>query len=156
MLTADVLCLTAQANTKRLYAEITVVDRMGTVAVGLGPCSFSVQRLTHDQATAIKDNYNGSVAEYLQKSNDRMTNQGSYYYSAPLLEVKSFKILGQDGEVMSEGETGTLWMDYVIQSFNKSDWSTTTGSNWQFFAIQFPEQSAALETSIVETSDCKF
>lgn len=82
-----------------------------------------------------------------------MTNQGSYYYSAPLLEVKSFRILGQDDEVISEGNQGTLWMDYVVQSYNKSDWNLTTGANWHFFAIQFPEKEAALVTSNIERTN---
>ena len=152
-LSADVSCFTEEQKFSRLYSEITIVDRMGVVGVGHGPCSFSLGGLTPDQATDIKENYNDSVAEYLHKTNHRMTNQGSYYYSAPLLEVKSFKIIdvgqGGDHEVISEGKDGTLWMDYVVQSFNKSDWHSTKGSTWVFFAIQFPEKLAALETSIV-------
>lgn len=117
---------------------------MGIVGVGHGPCSFSVGGLTPDQATDINEHYNASVAEYLHETNHRMTNQGSYYYSAPLLEVTSFKILdaAQGNKVISEGDGGTLWMDYVVQSFQKKAWHTTKGSNWVFFAIQFPEKGS--------------
>ena len=148
MLTADVLCLTADKETRRLRAEITIVDRMGTVAVGDGPSSFSTVYLTAEQSSVLKNNYDTSLAKYLDKTNTPLTNQGWYYHSAPLLEVQSFKIVGKDGEVLNEGNQGTLWMDYCISSFNKG--AKPSASDWTFFAIQFPKKSAALITSIVE------
>lgn len=52
MLTADALCLTAEEQTKRLRAEITIVDCMGIVGVGHGPSSYSVGRHLSEPQTS--------------------------------------------------------------------------------------------------------
>ena len=151
MMTADVTCVSVEGQMQKLRAEIVFVDAMGIIAVGYGPSSFSPGVLTLAQATEIKNSYGDSVREYLKKKNAPLTNQGSYYYSAPLLEVKSFKIIGKNG-VLSEGSQGTLWMDYVVQSFlnPKDDWRFTKGAIWHWFAFQFPKNGKALVFTHIE------
>lgn len=153
MLTADVACLTAGGEMKRLCAQITLVDQLGVVRVGYGPASFSPGMLTPKQAKEVNKNYNHSVKEYLDKTDAPLTDQGSYYYAIPLLAVESFKLTGDNGEVLSEGSQGTMWMDYVVQSFHETAWKSSLGATWQWFAIQFPQKRAALTVSIVETPD---
>ena len=146
MLTADVSYITTsnQQQSNRLRAEIVVVDAMGTVAIGYGPSSFSVEYLTTDQDKDINDESGGVVRDYLKKTNAPMSYQGSYYYSQPLLEVQSFKIVKEDGTVLTEGSHGTLWMDYVVQSFNSQTIASIPASSWHWFIIQFPEKGEAL------------
>ena len=152
MLTADALCLSATNNRQRLRAEIKIEDAMGVVAVGYGPSSYSPQMLTPQQVEDIRERHDDIIAKYLEKTNSPMTDQGSYYYSAPLLEVKSFKITKEDGTVFSEGNQGTLWMDYVVQNYQKRS-SRLGSARWQWFAIQFPDKGEALAVSQVEVSD---
>ena len=150
MLTADVVCFGRQQGT-RLRAEIKFVDRMGVVSVGYGPASFAPAIITPQQAKEIKEKYGESIKDYLEKTETPLTDRGSYYYSAPLLEVESFRLLRGDGEVLNQGNKGTLWMDYVVSSWNETSFNLSLGATWTFFAIQFPENGAAIILSALKT-----
>ena len=155
MMTADVWC-NINLNGQRLRAEIEFVDSMGVVNEGYGPSGFAPQGITPQQAREIKEKYNFSVPDYLDKTEDPMTNQGAYSYSAPLLKVQRFKIIGDDDKVLNEGSAGYLWMDYMVMSYpTPSQPNTGSDATWQFFAIQFPTNQAALMVCIVESSQTK-
>ena len=148
MLTADV----HDVSGRRVQAEIRLRDRLGIVNEGYGPASFLPQWLTPEQNIAIQQHCNHSVAGYLAQSGDAMACQGAYYYSAPLLDVVDFTLRDQDGRVHAHGRRGSLWLDFVVQSFNAAAWQTVSGAAWTFFAIQFPEHDSALMISTVRTT----
>ena len=150
MMTADVHQY-APPNGGRLRAEIKLIDRLGIVNEGYGPSSFLPQWMTAEQQSAIIKKYVGFMSKYLDTTEDPMNGQGSYYYSAPMLDVQSFKIM-KDKDVLSEGNRGTLWMDYVVQSFTQAGWTTVSQAGWEFFAIQLRSpQNSALMISEVTT-----
>lgn len=145
MLVADVL----DSNLKRIKADIVFTDILGVVSEGFSPSGFLPQWITQAQHNAISEQYNNSVAQYLDTTGDEMIDQGSYYYSIPLLEVSAFKITDADENVQSEGTEGTIWFDYVVQSYNDAAFKVGESASWEFFAMQFPDDNAALMLSIV-------
>ena len=151
MITADVSCIQGKG---RLSATIKVIDRLGIVNEGYGPGSFLPQWMTNQQQEEIKHTYSTSMKQYLEKKEDPMRGQGAYYYSAPMLDVLKFKIRN-DKTILAEGSEGTLWMDYIVQSFNRDAWTTVSDASRDFFAIQFPELGSALMFSAITMKDPK-
>lgn len=123
---------------------------MGAIGMGYGPQSFLPQWLTTAQQAAVGAQ-GGSLAHYLQTSDDAMSGQGSYYYSLPLLQVLSFDILTGDGKCL-RGHDGTVWLDVVMQSFTNAAWKTLAGVSWHFIALPMPERKLALVVSRVTLS----
>ncbi|MBD3181099.1 hypothetical protein GF312_02335 [Candidatus Poribacteria bacterium] len=126
-----------------LETEIAVTDLMGFVNQGYGPASFFPQWLLPEQRETITKTYGGSVEDYLMVTNDAMTDQGSYYYSAPMLQVDSFSIK-RNGEIISQGSDGLLWMDLVYQSFDTAAEEVVKSATWTFFTIQFPQYNKGI------------
>lgn len=131
-----------------LETEVIVTDVMGMVNEGYGPASFFPQWLLTDQRKIINDNYNGSVGDYLEAAGNPMTDQGSYYYSAPMLQVDSFSIV-RNGEVICQGTDGLLWMDVVYQSFDSAAQDVVKTATWDFFTMQLPDRNEALMVTCV-------
>ena len=136
-----------------LETSVVVTDTMGFVNEGYGPSSFFPQWLLDRQRTTINENYGGSIESYLESTGDPMTDQGSYYYSAPMLEVESFKII-RNGKVISQGTDGLLWADIVYQSFDTDAINIVRSATWNFFSIQFPDlKQAMMVTSVKNDSN---
>jgi hypothetical protein len=128
----------------RMQTNVTVRDRLGVVNEGYGPAAFFPQWVTPHQRLGIAGRYNGSVARYLKATGDPMVSQGSYYYSEPMLEVQNFVITQDETEIISQGNQGTLWMDYVVESYDARAARVVKNCTWKFFALQFPQQLGAL------------
>ncbi|MGB3183544.1 MAG: hypothetical protein WBB45_19295 [Cyclobacteriaceae bacterium] len=126
--------------------SILLEDMFGTIQVGYGPSSFLPQYLTDAQQKTISQQYGSDVHRYLKESGDSMRGQGSYYYTIPLLGVESFEIR-KNLQPYSTGSKGTIWVDYVTQSFDKQSYSILGSAGWQFLAIQFPELNSEKYTS---------
>ncbi len=127
----------------RLHAEVLIRDNFGTVNQGDGTASFFAQFLTESQREQIMNSSDKKVFSYLEKTDDPMSCQGSYYYSFPLLDVEQFTIV-QDDSVLSSGTNGVMWMDYVVQSYDERAVEVFSKASWNFYAIQFPEDKAAM------------
>lgn len=126
--------------------ETTVIfsDTMGIVNQGYGPASFFPQWLLPAQRDVVAGEiYAGSVGDYLKTSCDPMTDQGSYYYSLPMLQVHEFSIT-RNSQVISRGNDGLLWMDIVYQSFDSAALEVVNTATWNFFSLQFPQSNRAL------------
>ncbi|MGA2053193.1 MAG: hypothetical protein ABSH19_07770 [Opitutales bacterium] len=128
----------------RTQTDVTIRDRMGAVNEGHGPASFFPQWITPHQREQIDGSYHGSVDAYLRASGNAMVSQGSYYYSEPLLEVQKFVISRDDVGIVSQGNAGTLWLDYVVETYNARAAQVVKNCSWHFFALQFPQQLGAL------------
>lgn len=126
-----------------LETDIIVRDSMGIVNEGYGPASFFPQWLDSQQRTLVSDKYGGSVENYLLATQDAMTDQGSYYYSAPFLSVEFFSIT-RNGQLITHGHNGLIWMDIVYQAFDASALNIVQSANWSFFSIQLPDSGQAL------------
>jgi hypothetical protein len=127
----------------RLQADVFLVDRLGVVNEGYGTASFLPQFITDEQRANIRDRFGGSVAAYLIATADPMSCQGSFYYSLPVLEVQRF-VVTRDGAPLSLGTRGTMWMDYVVQSYDSAAIQVLGHASWLFFALQFPELSLGM------------
>ncbi len=137
---------------KLMTTEVLVEDTMGFVSEGFGVNSFLPNWLLPEQQAAIRKDYGGSVEKYLAATQDPMTGQGSYYYSAPFLTVLNFTVsYDHDGTVISQGSGGLLWMDVVYQTFDNAATDIVKDSSWAFFIMQFPEQQKAIMTTMVGT-----
>lgn len=138
---------------KPMTTDVLVEDTMGFVSEGFGVNAFLPNWLYPEQEEAIRNSYGGSVDKYLAATQNPLSGQGSYYYSAPFLEVISFKIsYDENGTVVSEGAGGLLWMDVVFQGFDDTAIDIVKErASWAFFIMQFPEQKKALMTTLVET-----
>ena len=123
---------------------------MGFVNEGFGPNAFVPNWLYPAQRKSVMENYGGSLEKYLKNTQDPMTGQGSYYYSAPFLKVLTYSIK-RDHVVISEGKGGLLWMDVVYQTFEDSTADIIKDATWSFFIMQFPKQKKALMTTTVGT-----
>lgn len=130
--------------TGRLRAEVRVRDRFGAISNGYGTAAFAPQFVTVAQKKTILKRYGGSVQRYLERTRDPMTDQGSWYYQLPFLHVEQFSVMVGD-TVRSKGTRGLLWMDGIVQSYNKQTYDyVLKESTYEFFAMQFPEESTAL------------
>jgi hypothetical protein len=136
-----------------LKYDLVLTDTYGVVQIGYGTSSFLPQWLTPSQHHSIMANYKGSVPSYLNAGEDTMLGQGSYYYSMPLLKVESFSLhrkLDNEWVLYANGSKGNIWVDYVVQGFASQEKALLKNAQWQFLAIQFPEQNASLMVSIVD------
>ncbi|QUX94064.1 hypothetical protein C0J08_01005 [Marinomonas sp. CT5] len=138
--------------------NIILHDAFGAIQVGYGPQSFLPQYLSKEQSEAISNEYQGSVQNYLEDTEDTMQGQGSYYYSLPLLEVEHFTIKKNNQPYMA-GDSGHIWVDYVVQGFTTDSLKKLGKASWRFFAIQFPASlnqqlagPAALMISMVQAN----
>ena len=136
----------------RLQADVLLVDRLGVVNEGYGTASFFPQFITDDQRVDIRDRFGGSVAGYLQATGNPMSCQGSYYYSLPMLEVRQFAVT-RDGAPISRGTRGTMWMDYVVQSYDSTAIQVLGNASWLFFALQFPELNLGMMVIQLTSAD---
>jgi len=136
--------------------DLKLTDTMGAIQVGYGASSYLPQWLTPQQRKEISENYNNSVTDYLEATQNPLAGQGSYYYSLPLLTVDSFT-LKRNEKSYANANKGTIWVDYVVQSFTKQEFSIVSTATWQFIAIQFPTSenkddfNGALMVSLVST-----
>ena len=139
-----VMELTAQVDAERMadptaapvpmQVSVRLRDVAGVGQWGYGPSGFFPQWIEPDQREAITSTYGGSVADYLMASNDPMTDQGSYYYSSPVVEVESFTIT-VGGEVVASGSDGEVLVDYVTQSFDAAASAVVdNGVQWTEFS----------------------
>ena len=127
----------------RLQAEVLIRDRLGAVNQGYGTASFFPQFITGEQRDGITQSYDSSVRDYLEDTADPMTNQGSFYYSQPLMDVERFTI-ARDGAALSTGSAGTMWMDDVVQTYDQQSLEALGEASWEFYSIMLPEENAAL------------
>lgn len=127
----------------RLRAEVQMRDRLGVVNEGDGTASFFPQFLTEAQREQIMGSSVRTVSNYLETSGDPMSCQGSYYYSLPLMDVEQFSIM-LDDSLLSNGNNGLMWMDYVVQSYDQRASEVFSEASWDFYAIQLPEANAAI------------
>lgn len=135
----------------RLQAEVLVRDRLGAVNQGYGTASFFPQFVTASQRDAVNGSYSGSVRSYLEDTADPMTDQGSFYYSTPLLDVERFTIT-RDGTALSSGTKGTMWMDDIVQAYDQQAWEVLANSSWDFYSIMLPDQGAALMVIVINSA----
>ena len=135
----------------RLVAAVLIRDRLGAVNQGYGPASFFPQYLTQYQRVWVEKAYGNSVGRYLDGTSDRMYSQGSFYYSFPLLDVEAFEVW-RDGELLSSGTGGTMWMDKLVQTYTAEAADVLIGkATWQFFSIMLPDQDAAIMVIEIES-----
>lgn len=137
----------------RLSLVVRMRDRYGVIAAGYGPSSFLPQWLSNRQQSLIaQGEFAGSVGDYLEKTGDPMTYQGAYYLSAPLLEVTEFQIRDRNG-LVATGQGGCFWIDWVVQSFDRSALASVSMAGWTYFAIQFPSVGWSMMISEVTVQD---
>lgn len=135
-----------------MTTEVLVKDTFGFVNEGFGANAFLPNWLLPEQEQAIRHDYGGAVDKYLATTQNPLTGQGSYYYSAPFLEVVHYKIsYDQNGTVVSQGTGGLLWMDVVYQTFDQTANEIIKDASWSFFIMQFPKQKKAIMTTLVKT-----
>lgn len=120
----------------RLQTDVLIKDIFGIINEGYGPSSFFPQWVTPEQRALIQSEYNGSLESYLLDKKNPMSCQGSYYYSAPRLKVLDFKITRDYNEILAEGKRGTLWMDYLVQTYNDDAKAVVDKCSWFFADIQ--------------------
>lgn len=137
---------------KLMTTEILAEDTMGFVSEGFGKNAFLPNWLLPEQEKVVRSTYGGSIEKYLAATQHPLTGQGSYYYSAPFLQVISYKVsYDENGTVVSQGSGGLLWMDVVYQTFDDAAIDVVKDSSWAFFIMQFPAQKKALMTTLVGT-----
>ena len=128
----------------RFQADVLVRDRLGAVNQGYGTTSLFPQFITEPQRNEITGLFGNSVGTYLEETGDPMTCQGSQYYSLPLMDVQSFSIT-RNGAPLSNGTRGTMWMDNIVQTYDKQASEALIGNaSWEFFSIMLPEENAAI------------
>ena len=138
-ITADIPDL----NGVRLQVDMQLRDHFGVVNQGYGSASFFPQFLTTMQREQILSSPVHSVPAYLESTGDPMSCQGSYYYSLPLMDVEQFSVK-RDNISLSSGTQGLMWMDYVVQTYDERASEVFSEDSWDFFAIQLPEENAAI------------
>jgi hypothetical protein len=150
-LTAAVTASKVGASTsKRLQVYVRAKDTLGMAQWGYGPSGFFPQWIYPKQRKAIEGKYRGDVGAYLAATRDRMSGQGDYYYSAPLLAVQEWS-LHENGRRTGHGRGGTLWLDNVEQSFDaKADKVVKNGVTWTEFSTQLPRENAAMKIGWVK------
>ncbi len=146
----EIISYTEDNERGLLETTVLVEDSMGFVNEGFGPNAFVPNWLHPAQRKSVMENYGGSLEKYLKNTQDPMTGQGSYYYSAPFLKVLTYSIK-RDGAVISKGTGGLLWMDVVYQNFDNASEEIIKDATWSFFIMQFPKQKKALMTTTVGT-----
>ena len=124
--------------TTPLQIDVRLRDVSGVGQWGYGPSGFFPQWLLPAQHDAVTSSYGGDVAAYLQATDQPLTDQGSYYYSSPVVDVESFTIT-EGGTVIASGDEGELLIDYVSQSFDPAAATVVEGG------IQWTEFSTLLD-----------
>ena len=139
------------AQGKLMTTNILAEDSMGFVSEGFGANAFLPNWLLPAQEKAVRNQFGGSVEKYLAATQDPMTGQGSYYYSAPYLKVVNFEVKYEaSGTVTAKGTGGLLWMDVVLQTFEDSAINIIKDSTWSFFIMQL-QQADGQEKAIMTT-----
>ncbi len=130
---------------KRFQGTVLVKDRLGTVNHGYGTTSFFTEFFTAAQQQEMAKSFNNSPGAYLNATGDPMTGQGDYYNSFPLMDVQSFSMT-RDGVPFSSGNSGTLWTDYTVASYDTQAIENviTYPASWKFFSIMLPSENAAI------------
>ena len=124
----------ASGATVPLQFDVRLRDVSGVGQWGYGPSGFFPQWLLPAQHDAVTGSYGGDVAAYLEATNEPLTDQGSYYYSSPVVDVESFTIT-EGGTVIASGAEGELLIDYVTQSFDASAANVVeNGIQWTEFS----------------------
>lgn len=136
---------------ERLTASVSLRDRLGVLNDGYGPRSFYPQWITPLQRLLIRADYSGSTNSYLRRTLDPMTSQGSYYYSLGLLDVKRFRVGVASRSSFATGGRGTMWMDYVVQSYDAVARSVVAKASWLFFAVQLPSRDRVILINQLDT-----
>ena len=117
-----------------MQVSVRLKDVAGVGQWGYGPSGFFPQWIFPEQRKAITDRYHGSVGDYLKATNDPMTDQGSYYYSSPVVEVLAFTIT-VGGSVLTSGTDGEILIDYVNQTFDpRAGAIVQNGVQWTEFS----------------------
>jgi hypothetical protein len=128
-----------------LQVYVRVKDTLGMAQWGYGPSGFFPQWIYPAQRAAIVRKYHGNVGAYLAATHDRMSGQGDYYYSAPLLQVQEYALYA-NGRQFSHGRRGWLWLDNVEQSFDAAaDKIVQNKVTWTEFSTQLPGAGTALK-----------
>lgn len=141
---------------RNIHTEVLLCDRLGAVNQGYGTASFFPQFLTAEQRIIIMNSFGGSVPAYLAASSDLMICQGSFYYSLPLLDVIDFTIK-YEGATLGSGNRGTMWMDYVVQTYDAQAKEVLIDkATWQFFAIMFPQADMAMMVIQIDSATGSF
>ena len=121
-------------GTVDLQVSVRLRDVAGVGQWGYGPSGFFPQWLLPEQRTAVTSRYGGDVGAYLEATHEPLTDQGSYYYSSPVVQVESFTIT-EDGKVVASGNGGELLADYVTQSFDAAAAKVVDGGvEWTEFS----------------------
>jgi hypothetical protein len=80
------------------------------------------------------------------------TCQGSFYYSLPLMDVERFTIT-RNGARLSSGGSGTMWIDYIVQTYDEQAQAALIGAaSWEFYSIMLPEANAAIMVIRIESA----
>lgn len=128
-----------------LDTTVRAKDMTGWTQWGYGPSGFFPQWLYPKQRKRVMGRFGGSVERYLETTGASLTGQGDYYYSAPLLRVTRYSV-AQDGQVVSRGNEGYLWLDNVNQSFDTAARAIVdNGVQWLEFSVQLPGTRQALK-----------
>ena len=123
-----------------LQVAVRARDVGGVGQWGYGPSGFFPQWLSPQQRDDVTGSFGGSVADYLQATDDPMTNQGSNYYSSPVLAVEAFTITS-DGTVIHSGTAGELLADYVTQTYDADGVAVLgAGVSWTEFSVLLDDQ----------------
>lgn len=142
--------LGSSAAPRQLQLYIRAKDTLGMAQWGYGPSGFFPQWIYSQQRTPIENRFKGSVGAYLAATHDRMSGQGDYYYSAPLLKVQQWS-MRSNGVRTGQGRGGTLWLDNVEQSFDAAaDKVVKNGVTWTEFSTQLPGARSALKIGWVK------
>lgn len=139
-----------QANVTDQYGELltvdgTVEDVMGWVNDGYGPQGFYPQWVVPGQRHSIVNDFAGSVGDYLAFTEDPMAYQGAYYFSAPLLKMEEgFEVGVGLKQPFAVAESGLMWGDNMIQSFDDIAGELLPDARWNSFVVQLPKIGKAL------------
>jgi hypothetical protein len=142
--------LGSSAAPRQLTLYVRAKDTLGMAQWGYGPSGFFPQWIYSTQRKAIEGRFKGDVGAYLAATHDRMSGQGDYYYSSPLLKVQQWS-MRSNGTRMGRGSGGTLWLDNVEQSFDAAaDKVVKNGVTWTEFSTQLPAVRSALKIGWVK------
>jgi hypothetical protein len=140
---------------ERLDIYVRAKDTTGIMQWGYGPSGFAPMWVFPDQRAAIENDYDGSVIDYLQGTDDSMWSQGQYYFTSPMLKVEKF-VIQKDGAVVDHGTAGWLWTDNVVRSFTPEANEVTHGAGgigWNEFGVAIPATGEAFKIGYTESDD---
>ncbi len=133
-----------------LQVSVRLRDVAGVGQWGYGPSGFFPQWLLPGQHAAVTGEHGGDVGAYLAATGEPMTDQGSYYYSSPVVEVESFTI-SEGGSVVASGTGGEVLVDYVTQSFDAAAAAVVEGGvEWSEFSTLLGGRT--MKVGVVEQS----